>query len=769
MKTLNKNDIQNVMDIQNLLSFDTYYTLLNENTNDEQKYKQAKREFIRRQSQLLITDGAEFICGVHKGSFRTNYQWDTINDKGIGRQCDVLPENFTFTDGFQILSIGTWQRIGSTTTFNDEYPLLFRSTIQITGKMPGNNPPETYNLQFTNAGQNFTYEDSIDEAYEQSIMGEEKNNNKQKETEPSTNCIVKFSLNENYDNLFGFDSYEVSMKDCKDKKKLKDEYEKIIVCGKEYVLPWMSLRQGATATLMVNISAKKTPVKITFDDPDSNFKFTPEEFTIQKESQSITIECVKTFTNNYTLRVLADGEIAGGIQFIGNTIKKLKFPVNWYKVVVNPTDLKDMRDLADITEIKAYCKKAFEAPLIDIEINEISTEIDISNIKTNFYNRNGRVILFEENEKTKVIEPFVKNKEILATLFYCAISRKSNQLNLFTTFLKNSDENEIVQGGDIHYHNGYTWESNKLLYTSKQNLESIADLLAIPVLNITKEQMAARTKVTNNEAICMMFLANKEIYTDVEIPHELMHALGLAHTFDEEGRYHRNRKHIFEKAKTDNYMDYDNTKKSTFKWQWDILRKSPYLKLLILAFTLLFTSCRVMSDKEIQAISCICNDTITQEDKRLPIPPPERVKNDSLDIYIIKETDISYIKYINYLKTNQRRVIEYDLEGNIKSSRLSIPYNPIGREFIFDEQGNIKEVINHDEGWKICAFQALAIAKKYAGKNYYKENPLWRLYRDGYDGKRAWLAMYKNRHYKWVYLYINSDTGKIMRKSNKEL
>ena len=209
--------------------------------------------------------------------------------------------------------------------------------------------------------------------------------------------------------------------------------------------------------------------------------------------------------------------------------------------------------------------------------------------------------------------------------------------------------------------------------------------------------------------------------------------------------------------------------KSIFKWQWDILRKSPYVKLLILAFTLLFTSCRTMSHKEIQEVSCVCNDSITQEDKKLPIPPPERVKNDSLDIYIIKETDISYIKYINYLKTNQRRVIEYDLEGNIKSSRLSIPYNPIGREFIFDEQGNIKEVINHDEGWKICAFQALAIAKKYAGKNYCKEKPLWRLYRDGYDGKRAWLAMYKNRHYKWVYLYINSDTGKIMRKSNKEL
>ena len=730
------------------------------NSPEAQDVEKAQKEEIQSQKdKLVVIDEAKYQFGAHLATFKPLTKTPSIQGKTVGTIVETQPVNFSFVDGFQLTSLGQWEKYG-TIKFQNNEVILQGSVISYVGQIPGSNTVETGKAKCIQSGQKKTLEhiDTSNEAFPS-----------YKTPPPSTNCIVKFSLNENYDNLFGFDSYEVSMKDCKDKKKLKDEYEKIIVCGKEYVLPWMSLRQGATATLMVNISAKKTPVKITFDDPDSNFKFTPEEFTIQKESQSITIECVKTFTNNYTLRVLADGEIAGGIQFIGNTIKKLKFPVNWYKVVVNPTDLKDMRDLADITEIKAYCKKAFEAPLIDIEINEISTEIDISNIKTNFYNRNGRVILFEENEKTKIIEPFVKNKEILATLFYCAISRKSNQLNLFTTFLKNSDENEIVQGGDIHYHNGYTWESNKLLYTPKQNLESIADLLAIPVLNITKEEMATRTKVTNNEAICMMFLANKEIYTDVEIPHELMHALGLAHTFDEEGRYHRNRKHLFSKYKTNNYMDYSRNKKTTFKWQWDILRKSPYVKLLILAFSLLFSSCRVMSDKEIQAISCICNDTITQEDKRLPIPPPERVKNDSLDIYIIKETDISYIKYINYLKTNQRRVIEYDLEGNIKSSRLSIPYNPIGREFIFDEQGNIKEVINHDEGWKICAFQALAIAKKYAGKNYYKENPLWRLYRDGYDGKRAWLAMYKNRHYKWVYLYINSDTGKIMRKSNKEL
>ncbi len=251
-----------------------------------------------------------------------------------------------------------------------------------------------------------------------------------------------------------------------------------------------------------------------------------------------------------------------------------------------------------------------------------------------------------------------------------------------------------------------------------------------------------------------------------------MHALGLEHTFEE--KEHPNKEHIFRKGSTKNYMDYNNKKKTTFKWQWDILRSSKYLKILILILTLFLSSCRVMSNKELQEISCKCNDSIAQEDKKLPIPPPERVKNDSLDISISngwyqKDWCEAYLKYIDNLKTKERKIIYYDLSGNIKQVITFFPNERIGREFFFDEQGNVKEVINHDEGWKICAFQVFAIAKKYAGNNYHKEEPLWRVYRDKYKGKRAWLAMYKNRHYKWVYLYINNDTGKIMRKSNKEL
>lgn len=43
----------------------------------------------------------------------------------------------------------------------------------------------------------------------------------------------------------------------------------------------------------------------------------------------------------------------------------------------------------------------------------------------------------------------------------------------------------------------------------------------------------------------------------MKIPHELMHALGLEHTFAEDTKKDQNKKHIFNKGATRNYMDYN--------------------------------------------------------------------------------------------------------------------------------------------------------------------------------------------------------------------
>ncbi|KGN74495.1 hypothetical protein HQ47_04365 [Porphyromonas macacae] len=73
-----------------------------------------------------------------------------------------------------------------------------------------------------------------------------------------------------------------------------------------------------------------------------------------------------------------------------------------------------------------------------------------------------------------------------------------------------------------------------------------------------------------------MFLGNKgQIDPATEIPHEVMHALGVGHTFlNQRKERQSSQKHLFNKTKTDNYMDYNNSKNTTWKWQWEIMRES---------------------------------------------------------------------------------------------------------------------------------------------------------------------------------------------------
>ena len=738
MKTLNKNDIQNVMDIQNLLSFDTYYTLLNENTNDEQKYKQAKREFIRRQSQLLITDGAEFICGVHKGSFRTNYQWDTINDKGVGRQCDVLPENFTFTDGFQILSIGTWQRIGSTTTFNDEYPLLFRSTIQITGKMPGNNPPETYNLQFTNAGQNFTYEDSIDEAYEQSIMGEKENNNKQKGTEPSTNCIVKFSLNENYDNLFGFDSYEMSQKGSNAPENLKKAYRSIDSLSEEYLIPWVRIGKYKYGKLVVTVEGNFT--KITFNDPKSYFTFEPD--TLTSKDQEIKITCNNIIKEEeYKVEVLADGKIAGGLMFLENSVKKLVIQPIY--VTQNSDDGKNIDTFANNILLKQYFDKSF-APLLIQYTLESPFELNLDDPKWN-------QIPFQRNKVEKIKKTIGKGKRIIV---------KTSQENT-------SNDKRISLITDIAhlYQSTKGYEENPpyplfFTYWECQKEDDIGNFIG------------SNNGITSSPSkyASMLFLANRDKIPSFDIPHEVLHGLGLEHTFDSKSTY------TFIQGATQNYMDYKaqqmdikdfaKEKHYTFKWQWDLVRISRWIEeqkifLPIILLLLLLVSCKTYKN-----VSCEFDYFPTKDEMVLDSITYPLNQNISIGHKTYRNFKSSFNKNINYLAIDidtldviLTKYIDFN-NGKIKLTNFTISKSRnIGKEYHFDENGNVTKVIDNDEGFAICWQQALFIAKKYAGKDAFE----WMIGKDFYKERNAWEIYYRKNKTPY-FLVIDAQTGEIVRK-----
>ena len=563
-------------------------------------------------------------------------------------------------------------------------------------------------------------------------------------------CVVTFSLDETQDNLFGFDSYEISKVGCESKKKLqkvyreveeikddKKEEKKFLVCGKEYLRPWISLGKGAEAILKVEVKTKGNFNNITFSNSEGHFTFTPS--TLKEGIQDVKITCNTLLSKNYEVNVLADGEIAGGLLFVENSVKQIIIRPVFVLESKNEEQKKELKDIAGKEKLEKYLKKAFVPSLIEAEVKnpyELSlSEKDyihpdkalnyIKGIRACFNIKNGIEIKNPTDDKR---EELIKNL---------------NQL-----FILSKIENKIETINEI------------ILFLT--NFQCTGDKSA-------KEVPDSYNGFTYGKSVIMMFLANKNVFPNVEIPHEVMHALDLEHTFDSKEVYH------FTKGATKNYMDYDNKKKYTFKWQWEKMRNSKWIIVPLLFLLFVLNACSSYKN-----IDCNYNYNIREEEKKVDTLSSDfkwytekKINNDAVwyEKPLIASKVKRFTKYIekDTLGIEMNTLIEYDLEGNIKSVRSSIPYIPVGREFIFDDQGNIKEVINHDEGWNICAFQALFIAKRYAGNNYDKEEPLWRVYRDKYKGKKAWLAMYKNRHYKWVYLYINSNTGKIMRKSNKEL
>ncbi|EJF36302.1 peptidase propeptide and YpeB domain protein [Capnocytophaga sp. oral taxon 335 str. F0486] len=736
MKTLNENDIKNVLEIHNLLSFDTYYTLLNGNTDDEQKYELAKREFVRKQSQLLVTDGAQFMCGPHKGTFRTNYKWQTINNKGIARQSDVLPENFEFTDGFQILSIGSWQRIASTTTFNEEYPLLFRSTIQITGKMPGNNPPETYNLQFLNAGQNFSYEDTIDQAYEQSVLSEEEGNNKQEEAQPSADCTVRFSLDTSKDNNFGFDSYEVSKNGCKDKEKLKSAYKKLEPFREEYLMPWVSLAQYRYAILKVAVKGKFK--EITFKEPNSYFTFEPA--TITPETKQVKITCNNTITEKeYKVEVLADGKVAGGLMFVENSIKK--FVILPVYVTQGQKEYDDIGDIVKNSLLKQYFDRAF-APLLIEHTLEAPFELNlddpkwsqntfqkeaVNRIKNNI-GKNKRIIVRESEVNTSNDKRLLVLNDVAR--LYQTVKNDPSKLSPYPLFLTNWECQKIDSMGNLNDNNGITPSPGK--YAS------------------------------------MLFLHNSNKFPDFDIPHEVLHGLGLEHTFDSKSTY------TFKEGATQNYMDYKDPQKSnitftnekhyTFKWQWELARASEWIAkqkiFLPMLLLLLLISCQ-----SYKSVSCEYDYFPTKDemvlDSSLLNNLDKKIEINNYTKMVTYETRGGFFKsiYIDTLGITLRKSIRYNPSKKINYSYFSLG-SYIGKEYHFDENGNVIKVIDNDEGFVICWQQALFIAKKNTGKKA-KE---WKISKDFDDdkNKKYWEVYYFEDRDR--FLVIDAQTGEIVKR-----
>ena len=254
----------------------------------------------------------------------------------------------------------------------------------------------------------------------------------------------------------------------------------------------------------------------------------------------------------------------------------------------------------------------------------------------------------------------------------------------------------------------------------------------------------------------------------MEIPHELMHALGLEHTFDTKNT------HTFKEGSTQNYMDYKAQQKDikdfvkerhyTFKWQWELARASEWIAkqkiFLPMLLLLLLISCQ-----SYKSVSCEYDYFPTKDemvlDSSLLNNLDKKIEINNYTKMVTYETRGGFFKsfYIDTLGIALRKSIRYNPSKKINYSYFSLG-SYIGKEYHFDENGNVIKVIDNDEGFAICWQQALFIAKKYAGRKAFE----WMIGKEiGEDDRNYWEIYYRKDKTPY-YLIIDAQTGEIVRK-----
>ena len=197
-------------------------------------------------------------------------------------------------------------------------------------------------------------------------------------------------------------------------------------------------------------------------------------------------------------------------------------------------------------------------------------------------------------------------------------------------------------------------------------------------------------------------------------------------------------------------------------------------QIILISISILIFASSCSTLKSIQGykqISCVA-DTVSNEDlKRLDITKYELWKTVDCGNHTDRLITLSggYARFLRYKKNNFGKSIEYDSLGRITLLTFWIGTTMVGREYYFDELGNVTEIKNLDEGYSICWEQAEYIAKCYSGKLYAGEldkhyGPELICYNVHVEGK-IWSYRADDRRKRFCFrVFIDGNTGEIIHK-----
>jgi|GEM_PF-629182 len=275
-----------------------------------------------------------------------------------------------------------------------------------------------------------------------------------------------------------------------------------------------------------SLKSKVKEIELEFDD--EYFEVTPDKISIKSKGKhyikdNIKIKCIKEFNSNKLIKAKALDRIVGQIQVLKNN-KSNRYQANVVFVKVKTRiNGAGSDNTGGTTGEEAFLKKYLKQALVKLELKEEVMDL------TSDANFNSDYIT-TDSARRKVINNYPSGKPKI-----------HNYLEpLFNT--NNNAYRDYYKVFFFDERGGYWKSSPRRRYVG---------------LNGGAAGIVAKSVVLYNT------------HNTSTTTHELLHAMGLYHTFSNRSRF------TFDKNKTENIMDYSHNvgvdRISTYQWQWDII------------------------------------------------------------------------------------------------------------------------------------------------------------------------------------------------------